>query len=238
MVVIVLSGSRAAWLMLLVGLVGYAVCLHLGSPARPLRGAVLFRAGVIALLTLVAASQFPPVSWRAKEALGVWSGNVEAIDIATKRRLSIWAPAIESFREQWINGVGPRGFRDAFLLTARPDNFWMKRDPPGVTHPHLMLLEVATETGSLGLAGLVVFFVLVLRSMGADAAGGSRDARLSAGLCILVAMFPLNAHMAFYGSYWSTIYLWLTAVFVAHLQPVVGRAGKPELERSPALPSS
>ena len=35
------------------------------------------------------------------------------------------------------------------------------------------------------------------------------------GLCLLVAYFPFNSHMAIYSSFWSQIVWWLIALYCA-----------------------
>ena len=81
----------------------------------------------------------------------------------------------------------------------------MQRNGVGQTHPHMLFLEVAIETGILGIAGLIGVLFLLCHEMLKPQSRFELPVWL---LCALVAWFPLNAHLAFYGSYWSTL-AWL-----------------------------
>jgi hypothetical protein len=94
-----------------------------------------------------------------------------------------------------------------------------------------MLLEVAIETGLIGVAGYAWFLWLVLARL-REAAD---EAQAAWGLSALAAAFPLNAHLAFYGSYWSSL-MWLAvAVAMAGDHAVPLRPGH-ETSQSPARP--
>ena len=108
------------------------------------------------------------------------------------------------FVDNWFVGVGPRGYRYAYANYAVEGDFWLDRNGVGQTHPHLLLLEVAAETGVLGLIGLMGFYAKLGRELVARCA----QAIPIWLLCAAIAWFPLNAHLAFYGSYWSTL-IWL-----------------------------
>ena len=226
MTVIVLSGSRAAWLMLIVGLVFYAGYLLATIGSKVLLSARgLVTCLLVVVTTIVAVHHFPPTARRAQEVMDLFSSDLETIDAATKRRVSIWIPAIDIVEENWLNGIGPRGFRYQFLKSADPDNFWMKREPPGVTHPHLHVLEVATETGVIGLFGYLLFFVMLIRLLRRSWMTASTLAPVLA--CSLVSLFPLNAHLSFYGSFWSSICWWLVFLCLAiHQGDASGQARK------------
>lgn len=223
--VIVLSGSRAAWVMFAVALSGYLIFLVVRLGRRSLGRGMLLKAGFILALITIASSQFPELRWRVKEASGVFSGDFEVMDLATKRRLSIWGPALDLLKSNWINGVGPRGFRYAFVQTTEQSNFWMQREPPGVTHPHQMFLEIATESGAIGVLGLIGFFAFGTRML-RHRSGGESELAIPSALCVLVAMFPLNVHMAFYASFWASTCWWLVFLFVG-IQGSANAAAEP-----------
>ncbi len=207
-VVIVLSGSRAAWIMLALGLLLYTVYLLVFIGVRVLFSPrSLMVSGLVVVLTVIAVNHFPPTAHRAKVMIDLFSSDIEVIDAATKRRVSIWIPALAIAQENWLNGIGPRGFRYQFLESADKDNFWMKLEPPGVTHPHMHAIEVMAETGVIGVLGYVMFFVLMFRMLRRQPAGATTMTPLI--LCVLVAMFPINTHMALYGSFWSSLCWWL-----------------------------
>src|SRR3546814_3526083 len=50
-----------------------------------------------------------------------------------------------------LNGIGVRGFREAYPQFAGKDDHWLQGDNHGAFHAHQWLLEVLSETGVLGL---------------------------------------------------------------------------------------
>jgi O-antigen ligase len=140
--------------------------------------------------------------------------DFDATDAASAYRLSLWRTAARIAREHWVNGIGPRGFRHAYAAHAPGDDFWLARNGSGQTHPHLFVLEVAAETGLLGVAAYATFYFALLRLWWR--AGRPLPVWL---LASLVATFPLNAHLAFYGSYWASLYWLVLAIGVAETRP-------------------
>ena len=135
--------------------------------------------------------------------MNLFSADFETADIATSRRLTLWKTGAGIARAHWLNGVGPRGYRTVYRDFAAADDFWILRGTKGQTHPHLMVLEVITETGLIGLFGYALGLLLL-----AKAISRLRQHDPGAAVCLIVAAvawFPLNAHLAFYGSYWSNI---------------------------------
>jgi len=222
--VVVASGSRNAWIMLALAVGGYLAYLACTGEGRARRRTLAVRGALVLVLCLAAASQYPKLGARLLELEGLFSADVEAIDVATKRRVSIWRPALSMVREHWANGVGPRGFRYAFRAHAAPDNFWLTGGNKGVTHPHMMLLEVATETGALGVAGYALMLIVAAAAL-LRLPRGARAGPVPWGLAAGVALFPLNTHMALYGSFWSTLAWWLVMLFVAEVSAARRRPG-------------
>ncbi len=209
--VLLLGGSRSSWIMFIVAIILYAGMLFVISRRSPGWKPVIATVVVI-LIAIVAVAKVPVVQKRVSETAGVFSSNLDAFDKASSMRLSLWEVALTIYRDNPVNGIGPRGFRYAYASYADTDNFWMTREEKGATHPHLMVLEVAAETGTIGLVGYLLFYVLLSRGF----VSYSRSQRLQALPWIVtaaVAVFPLNAHMALYGSYWGTIAWWL--LFIA-----------------------
>tara|TARA_B110000444_G_C18375415_1_gene382359 strand:- start:139 stop:531 length:393 start_codon:yes stop_codon:yes gene_type:complete len=109
------------------------------------------------------------------------------------------------FLSEPVNGIGPRGYRHVYAEYADPTDFWLHDGENGQTHPHLQLLEIAVETGFIGLTGFLLVYLFFLREI-------FRETKISMKtiwiLAVLVAWFPLNTHLAFYGSYWAS-FVWL-----------------------------
>ncbi len=199
-VIIFLTGRRSAWLMLAAALLAYLPLAMLTMTAR----ARCVLAGALGLAVLLAAAVYvndSRVNQRAAVLADMFEGRYQA-ERATSWRVSVWEAAGSMLRDHWLNGVGPRGFRRRYSDYAAEDNYFARE---GQTHPHLAVLEIAVETGVIGLAGFILFYFIILRFW--------RRARRAAGAvawcaALLTIAFPLNAHLAFYGSYWGG-FLWL-----------------------------
>lgn len=202
-VVVLLSGRRSAWLMLLIGLSAYLplVFISLSSRAR------YIIAGALCVAVVLVGTVFyksPDINRRIVLLTGILGSEYQA-ERATSMRTPIWDTAGNMFRDNWLNGVGPRGFRYAYRDYAEEDNYFVRQGQDGQTHPHLVFLEIAVETGVIGLAGFILFYLVILRYW-----WRGRHSTISGAwtAALLAATFPLNAHLAFYGSYWSG-FLWL-----------------------------
>ncbi len=202
-VVVVLSGRRSAWLMLLIGLSAYLplVFISLSSRAR------YIIAGALCVAVVLVGTVFyksPDINRRIVLLTGILGSEYQA-ERATSMRTPIWDTAGNMFRDNWLNGVGPRGFRYAYRDYAEDDNYFVRQGQDGQTHPHLVFLEIAVETGVIGLIGFILFYLVILRYWWRGRHSTINGAWTAA---LLAATFPLNAHLAFYGSYWSG-FLWL-----------------------------
>jgi O-antigen ligase len=77
----------------------------------------------------------------------------------------------------------------------------------GATHAHNLVLEVMSDTGIIGLAGMVAGFFLVLRFwLGMTPA--RRNEAFPYALALALVLFPLNSHFALYGTYMSSL-IWI-----------------------------
>ena len=66
------------------------------------------------------------------------------------------------FRAHWINGVGPRGFREVHAEYAPAHDPYVQTGR-SLTHPHMFVLEIAAETGIVGLIGYLITFAVLIR---------------------------------------------------------------------------
>ena len=202
-VVVLLSGRRSAWIMLIIGLSAYLplVIFSLSSKARYIIAGALC---VAVLLGGLVYFKSPDINRRIVLLTGMLGSEYEA-ERATSMRTAIWDTAYNMLQENWINGIGPRGFRYAYRTYADEGNYFVRQGQEGQTHPHLVLLEIAVETGVTGLVGFILFYLTVLRYW-----WQARHCTISSAwtAALLAATFPLNTHLAFYGSYWSGL-MWL-----------------------------
>ncbi|MEN4998882.1 O-antigen ligase family protein [Luteimonas sp. TWI875] len=208
-VVLLFAGSRASWLT-------YALVL-LFSGWRLLgwkRLLAVFVAG--AAVSVVVALVSPQVRERVERTAMGLSADQSGVDTALSGRTRIWGAAWCMVREHPVNGVGARGFREAFPdCDPRPGQVAEWGDGPAY-HAHPIVLDVARPPGLFG----------VLRG-GAGLGGAGRAWRAAppaarerarpAMLALAVTVFPLNTHLAFYSTFWGGFTLLLSALYAGSL---------------------
>lgn len=203
-VVVVEAGQRSVWFMLVLNTFGFAA-YHVAMARQRRRIAVQVLAGAV-IIAAVLAGMFATqkyVQKRVDKTMGLFSTNIEQIDAATSHRVDAWRVAWRMYSVHWINGIGPRGFRFAYQDYADKDFRFYQTS---ITHPHMVVLEIMAESGSLGLIGYAFFLFLVWRNL----ARHFRDrTAFACFLSVVTASFPINSHVAFYGAYWSSILWWM-----------------------------
>ena len=224
---IILSGSRTSWVALGVATIGYLLFLIRWSD-RPLSsrrrwspsrlGAVLVPIVLTGAIGAYAWSGGTERIWNAVEPRiqslgGLWSGDREQFERAVTWRLSIWETAVNMWSEHWLNGVGPRGFRYAYdEYNPENDYYLMQSGSHGAAmSPHLQLLEIAAETGVIGLLGYVVLvtvFITRLRCFEHD----SFVSVFPYALTLIVALFPFSGHLGFYSVLFAAVIWWMVIV--------------------------
>ena len=212
--VLLLSGKRAAWIMAGIGCVAYFIyfCLY----CRTIRLKALLVPSLIVVCFLSAVVwQHEPINDRINKSLNLFSGDYELINNATARRLPLWKTAADIFKDNPVNGVGPRGYRFVFADYADKEGYWMQYGRQGSTHPHQALLEIAAETGGAGLLGFILFWAYLIFFVAKQLR--YKHSFVPWAICAGLAWLPLNAHMAFYGSYWSSVGWWILCVALAQL---------------------
>ena len=208
--VILLAGSRASWLV-------FALVL-LGSGWRRLgwkRLAVSLLCGLAmaSVLALAFSTQFES---RIERSLAVFSGDRAGLDQALSGRLSIWHAAAGMIAEHPVNGVGVRGFREAYARYAAPDDFWLAHGQQGALHAHQVVFEVLSETGAVGLLLWLMGAALAWRACRWSLPAARRRAAVPA-LALAVTAFPFNTSLAFYSTFWGGAFLLLLALFAGTL---------------------
>ena len=207
--VILLAGSRASWITygLVILFSGWGL---LGW--RKLLGVFAF--GAVALVVLTAAS--PQVRERIVRTTHVLQADEAGVDMALSGRSRIWGAATCMVREHPVNGVGARGFREAFpACDPEPGEVAAWGDGPAL-HAHQIVLEVLSETGVFGLLLWLAGAAMAWRAWRfADAA--SREHARPAMLALVVTVFPLNTHLAFYSTFWGGLTLLLAALYAGSL---------------------
>ncbi|ASR43383.1 hypothetical protein BEN78_08345 [Xanthomonas citri pv. mangiferaeindicae] len=208
-VVLLFAGSRASWLT-------YALVL-LFSGWRLLgwkRLLAVFVAG--AAVAVIVALVSPQVRERVERTAMGLSADQSGVDTALSGRTRIWGAAWCMVREHPINGVGARGFREAFPdCDPRPGQLAEWGEGPAF-HAHQIVLEVASETGLIGVLLWLAGLALAWRAW-RYATPAARERARPAMLALAVTVFPLNTHLAFYSTFWGGFTLLLSALYAGSL---------------------
>ncbi|MCP3867245.1 MAG: O-antigen ligase family protein [Gammaproteobacteria bacterium] len=222
--VIIAAGSRASWIMFSLVSAIYAASYILAHRKYAFRLVVALLIAITVILTL-SYKYSEPMASRFNSTWLLFSGDRELIDQALSQRLPIWEGAVELIREHPVNGVGARNFRDVYSIYADKDDFYLQNNMIP-SHPHQYILEIGSETGFLGLAGLMLLFV-VLWKLWRNASPEQRTLAYPAMVSMLALWFPLNTHLAFFSSFMGQVVWWLTALYCALLTIApVGVEGK------------
>jgi len=209
-VIILLAGSRASWLV-------YALVLIVGGWRRFGRkrflALLLVGIAVTSALAFTFSEQFGS---RIDRSLAVLSGDRAGMNEALSGRLSVWHAALGMIAEHPVNGVGIRGFRDAYERHAAADDFWLSHGQHGALHAHQIVLEILSETGVIGLLLWLMGGALAFRAWRWALPQARRRAAVPA-LALVVTAFPLNTSLAFYSTFWGGVFLLLLALFAGSL---------------------
>ena len=208
--VLLLAGSRASWIV-------YGLVLLFSGLRRLGRRQLLLLmvsgALVGSLLAFNFSSQFES---RIERSRAVLSGDAHGLDEALSGRWSIWRAAAGMFVAHPVNGIGARGFRDAYRRYAAPDDFFLTRGEPGALHAHQIVLEILSETGLVGLGLWLMGAALAVRAWRWALPAARARAKVAA-LALAVTAFPLNTSLAFYSNFWGSVFLLLLALFAGAL---------------------
>jgi O-antigen ligase len=208
-VVLVLAGSRAAWLT-------YALVV-VYSGWRLLGARALMACLAVGLVAAVAVGfGSAQVRERVARTAMAWEGEGDGVNQALSGRAQIWEAAGCMISEHPVNGVGARGFRDAYpACNPAPQAQEVWGDGPAL-HAHQIVLEILAETGVLGL---LLWLAAVAQAWRAwrFAPLAARERARPAMLALAVTVFPLNTHLAFYSTFWGGLTLLLAALYAGSL---------------------
>ncbi len=208
-VALVLAGSRASWLTFSLVLL-FSGWQLLGW--KRLLGVFAFGAVALAVLTFTV----PQVRDRVERTAQVLEIGDEGVEAALSGRTRIWGAALCMASEHPFNGIGARGFREAFAH-CDPNHGEIAAWGEGpALHAHQIVLEVLAETGIFGLMCWLAGVALAWRAWNFAEAEARRRAR-PAMLALAVTVFPLNTHLAFYSTFWGGLTLMLAALYAGSL---------------------
>lgn len=215
---VMIAGMRAGWLTMVVVLLTY-MALMLKRENRELRRTV-FTIPALAVIVLAASYFASPLFQNRVDVIRAFATGAEAgLDASTMERVPIFRTALRMYREHPGNGVGVRAFPVAYMVYAEPDDVIVKKSGgvSGATHAHNVVLEVMSDTGTIGLVGLVLALALLARHRRWTSPGERVDA-FPFALAVLLILFPLNSHFAIYGTYTSSLIWFLVGLWSAALR--------------------
>lgn len=214
--VVMSAGSRAGWVSMLVCVFVFAYINR--DYIRRIGRRVLVSGVILAvLLTALAYATSPGFKGRVDQSITDFSGREAFVISSLGHREYIWKGAFSMIGANPINGVGARGFRYAFPDYAESDDPFIAENPLNLPmHSHQLLLEIAAETGLVGLAGLLLAMAVLVRGTW-TAPAQVRAGVTPYGIALCAAFFPLNTHLAIYSAHWSQIVWWLIGVYCAYL---------------------
>ena len=207
--VVLLAGARASWITYALVLV-FSGWRLLG--AKRLLGVFVFGALMLGVLT----ATVPQVRERIVRTTYALTADQEGVDMALSGRTRIWGAATCMIGQHPINGVGARGFREAFPACDPEPGVAPAWGSGPALHAHQIVLEVLSETGAIGLLLWLAGAALAWRAW-RYAPLQSRDDARPAMLALAVTVFPLNTHLAFYSTFWGGVTLLLAALYAGAL---------------------
>jgi O-antigen ligase len=215
---VLIAGMRSGWLVMGLVLVVY-LWLMLRRENRDLRKASL-SIPVFVISAIIGSYLISPLfQARLEQSVAISQGSQAAIDVASTYRLPIFKTSLTMFNSHPVNGVGVRAYPVAYMEYAAEDDFHIQNSggKSGASHAHNVVLEVMADTGSIGLLGMIVGFVLVLRFW----LGMTLDRRNEAfpfALALALVLFPINSHFALYGTYMSSLIWMLFGLWAACIE--------------------
>lgn len=197
--VIMLSGRRAAWVTL--GLVSSIYLIWLIR-----HGDIKFRhalVGVVAFFMAIGAAVAisPDLQFRVQTSMKVFSGTWDAVNLAGANRLEVWRGAWLLYKESPLTGVGAHAY-DPFVFER---GYTISK----YGHTHLYGLDVLLSTGVIGFVAFVAaFFYLCVKLVQSIKLALPT---LPTWLAAISIMFPLNAHWNFYAPRPASL-LWMLLI--------------------------
>lgn len=205
---VLIAGMRAGWMVMGLVLLVY-IWLMFKRENRELRKASL--SIPVFLITAIIGSYLvsPLFQARLEQSMTLTQGTKEAVSVASSLRMPIFKTSLAMFKAHPVNGVGVRAFPKAYMEYAADDDIHIRNSggKSGATHAHNLVLEVMSDTGSLGLLGLISGFLLVLRFW-RSMTPARRNEAFPFALALALVLFPLNSHFALYGTYMSSL-IWI-----------------------------
>jgi O-antigen ligase len=209
--VIILSGSRTALLMMVLGGTGWLMYVISLTRNISWRKLIMVCAIVIVATGYLSSRQSNSYLTQLTDIMGA---DLKTIDRVSSGRIPLWETAGRIYLDHWVNGVGPRGFRHIYNEYKPIAGKYNQEYLYGSTHPHFVLLEIASETGSIGLLCIfVAVYFLFTRLKILSTTGKLNTFPWMYGAAI--AIIP-NVGKAFYSFFWMSLVLWMIFIGIAN----------------------
>lgn len=197
--VIILSGTRSAWIMAFVTLLAY--WFH---HVKQRRFQLLLKSAVVSLIMIMSLWFISPeFKQRIDRSLTALDGTHSGLDFALANRLPIWSTAWHMIEKHPINGIGAHAFREAYPEFASENDVWQQQGGVGM-HAHHWLLEILADTGLIGLL-LISFAIFKLATY---IRRNTNENYTWAYMVALITMFlPITSTYSIFASFWS-ICIW------------------------------
>jgi len=215
---VMIAGMRSGWLAMAIVLGTYLV-LMLQRENRELRRTIFTIPVLVTIIVGVSYFFSPLFQERLNITRAFTSGSDATLDKSSMERIPIFKTALKMYREHPVNGVGVRAFPVAYLKYAEPDDVHVRKSggKSGATHAHNVVLEVMSDTGTIGLIGLLLAVMFLWRHRAKTTPSERRDA-FPFALAVFLVLFPFNSHFAIYGTYTSSLIWFLLGLWAAALR--------------------
>ncbi len=216
--VIVASGDRGAWVGLFWGGLAAVIMLFL-------RGVRVSAWRVVALLfipvmVMVGALQTPVVEKRVNKTVQAFTGVDQGLDSALSGRATLWSTTLTMIENNPINGVGARAFRWAYPDYAEVGDHFVTKHKDGTTigayYAHQIVLEIMSETGVIGLIGLILLYARLI-FLGRDVLNARSLIPLGYYVSVIAIIMPINSHWALLSSKWGGVFWMALFLFISAL---------------------
>lgn len=209
---VLLGGFRSGWLMYGVVIFAYWLMFLRKKPSAAFK--IFIAASLVAILAGVLLFNVSQrFSDRVNQSFDVFKLNYSGINDASSNRLPIWETGLKIVEANPILGIGPRGFRYAYGQYGSPGDYWMTHSPK---YPHQLYLEVALESGIVGLVSLLSALLLLARNGLQSLKDNPAPGLIAFGLSLLAIYFPFNTHPAIYSADFSLLVWWLTSLYCGY----------------------
>lgn len=202
-IVILLSGTRSAWLMMFFSFLAY--WFHHVKQRRFL---LLFKGCVVSMVMLgslwLISADFQKRIDRSLQAL---QGTEKGINFALADRLPIWETSWNMFLAHPINGIGAHAFRNAYPDYAAQDDILQADGDVGM-HAHHWILEILAETG---LIGLLFFSMAIFKLMQFVKRHYHEEYSWAFLIALLSAFLPFTSTYSIFASFWS-LCIWFVGI--------------------------